>query len=101
MQIIGTQLSVTAYQDIRLAMAQQLPHLAGRVQTINAGGRFVVNGSLSEADANTIKLLHAAQPSATVDAGFDMLAHQATERRRAQTHKARAMRTARAFRFAR
>lgn len=99
MKVLGTQLTATQYEAFKAALATQLPTL--RVQTINAAGKFAINGNLTGADAATIRTLYAAQSQAPVGGtSFDMLAYQSMERRQ-QTHKARAMRTARAFRFGR
>lgn len=99
MKILGTQLTATQYEAFKAALATQLPTL--RVQTINTAGKFAINGELSDEQAAAIRTLYAAQSQAPATTGFDMLAYQGLERRRQQTHKARSMRTARAFRFGR
>ena len=99
MKVLGTQLTATQYEAFKAALATQLPTL--RVQTVNTAGKFAVSGQLTTEQAATIHGIYDAQRTVVPVAGFDMLAYQGMERRRQQTHKARAMRTARAFRFAR
>lgn len=98
MNVIGTQLSVENYKALKLAMAQRLPGL--NVQTVNAGGKFAVNGNVTPADVAAISALYD-EHSAAIDSGFSMLVHQATQRRRNQTHNATVKRQANALRFGR
>lgn len=98
MNVIGMQLSVENYKSLKLAMAAQLPGL--NVQTVNAGGKFAVNGNVTPADVAAISALYD-EHSAAIDSGFSMLVHQATQRRRSQTHNATMKRQANALRFGR
>lgn len=98
MNVIGTQLSVENYKALKMAMAAQLSGL--NVQTINAGGKFAVNGNVTPADVAAISALYD-EHSAAVDNGFSMLVHQATQRRRNQTHNATMKRQANSLRFGR
>jgi len=98
MNILGTQLSVENYKALKMAMAAQLPGLI--VQTVNAGGKFAVNGNVTPADVAAIAAIYA-ECAAAIDSGFSMLVHQSTQRRRNQTHNATAKRQANALRFGR
>lgn len=98
MNILGTQLSVENYKALKLAMAAQLPSL--NVQTINAGGKFAVNGNVTPDDVAAISALYD-EHSAAIDSGFSMLVHQAAQRRRNQTHNATMKRQANSLRFGR
>lgn len=98
MNVIGTQLNAENYKALKLAMAAQLPGL--NVQTINAGGKFAVNGNVTPADVAAIAAIYA-EYSAAIDSGFSMLVHQAAQRRRSQTHNATMKRQANALRFGR
>jgi len=98
MNILGTQLSVENYKALKLAMAQRLPGL--NVQTINAAGKFAVNGNVTPDDVAAISALYG-ECSAAIDSGFSMLVHQAAQRRRSQTHNAAMKRQANSLRFGR
>jgi len=98
MNVIGTQLNAENYKALKMAMAEQLPSL--NVQTVNAGGKFAVNGNVTPADVAAISALYD-EHSAAIDSGFSMLVHQATQRRRSQTHNATAKRQANSLRFGR
>lgn len=98
MNILGTQLSVENYKALKMAMAAQLPGL--NVQTVNAGGKFAVNGNVTPADVAAIAAIYV-EYSAAIDTGFSMLVHQATQRRRSQTHNATMKRQANSLRFGR
>lgn len=98
MNVIGTQLNVENYKVLKMAMAQRLPGL--NVQTVNAGGKFAVNGNVTPDDVAVIAAIYA-ECAAAIDTGFSMLVHQATQRRRNQTHNAGMKRQANALRFGR
>ena len=94
MIILGAQLSAADYEAFKAAMAQQLPKL--NIQTINAAGRFCINGCMTDTDIAAIHAIYDDQRQAPQ---FNMMAHQRRERRRRQTHNARQKRRADALRF--
>jgi hypothetical protein len=97
MKTLGRQLTANQYESFRAEMAAEMP--GQRIQTVNACGKFCVNGATAE-QLQRITAIYE-RHAATHDTGFSMLIHQATERRRSQTHNARAKRSAMAMRFGR
>lgn len=67
------------------------------LQVANAGGKCAIAGNLTDDEAATIRTLYT--QFGTVPTGFDMLAHQAMERRRQQTHNGRMKRQAQSIRL--
>ena len=96
MKVLGSQLDSSSYESFKLEMASQLPHLCGKVQTVNAAGRFAVNGAISDADLAQIHAIYDCSNEAPV---YDIFAAQRRERGRKQTWHARAKRTANGLRF--
>jgi hypothetical protein len=97
MKTLGRQLTANQYEAFRSDMAAAMP--GQRIQTINAAGRFVVNGATDEQLAQIAAIYE--RHASTCDDSFSMLVYQATERRRSQTHNARQKRSAMAMRFSR
>lgn len=71
---LGTQLTATQYAEFRTALADTLPAL--RVQTISAGGKFVVNGNLSSDELDAIQALYDTHRTAQTNTAFDTLVYQ-------------------------
>lgn len=98
MYVLGSQLSNAQYEAVRQSMAQTLPAL--RVQIVNCGGKFAVNGRLTADELAAVSAIYNEQ-SNVAPTGYDIMAHQRIERGRRQTHNARAKRQANALRFGR
>lgn len=98
MVTLGNQLSTENYKAFNAAMAARLPSL--NVQTVNACGRFAVNGNVTPDDVTAISAIYN-ECAVASDTGFSMLVHQAVQRRRNQTHNASMKRQANALRFGR
>ena len=96
MKVLGNQLDSAAYTAFRQALAERLPGVA--VQTVNAAGKFAVNGRLTTEQVAAVHALYD-EFRTEVSTGFNMLIHQAAERRRNQTHNARQKRSAMTMRF--
>jgi hypothetical protein len=97
MKTLGRQLTANQYESFRAEMAAEMP--GQRIQTVNACGKFCVNGATAEQLTQIVAIYE--RHSMTTDSNFSMLVYQATERRRSQTHNARQKRSAMAMRFGR
>lgn len=94
MTTLGAQLAPQSYMAFSAAVraATNKP-----LQIANTAGKCAIAGNLTESEMATIRTLYASH--GTAETGFDMLAHQAVERRRRQTHNARMKRQAQSIRL--
>lgn len=91
---LGKQLAQASYLEFSAAVRATTNK---PLQITNAAGKCALVGNLSADEVATVRTLyasHGAEPT-----GFDMLAHQSMERRRAQTHNARMKRQAQSIRL--